>query len=78
MLFVVAIVVASLELLSGRALALAADARSGVFAAALFAIGTRVRLAQLARLGVRPLALGLGSWLLIAAVAYAGVLVGWS
>ena len=76
-LFVLAIVVASLELLSSGTLERAGDARTAIFAAALFAIGTRVRIRQLARLGPRPLVLGLTSWALIAAVAYVGVLVGW-
>ena len=77
-LFVLAIVVASLELLSGEMLERVGDARTAIFAAALFAIGTRVRIRQLARLGPRPLVLGLTSWALIAVVAYVGALVGWA
>lgn len=44
-------------------------------AAALVGLGTGVRLNKLRRLGGRPLVLALLSWLLIAAVSYAGVLV---
>jgi uncharacterized integral membrane protein (TIGR00698 family) len=44
-----------------------------LLAAALFALGAGVRLANLRRLGHRPLVLGLASWLLIGAVAYVGV-----
>ena len=77
-LFVLASVVASLDLLSGETLEHAGDARTAIFAAALFAIGTRVRIRQLTRLGPRPLVLGLTSWALIAVVAYVGALVGWA
>jgi uncharacterized integral membrane protein (TIGR00698 family) len=75
--FVVAIAIASTGLLGNRALAAIDDVRAFCFAAALFAIGTRVDVRRLARLGGRPVAVGLASWALIAAIAYAGVLVAW-
>ena len=53
------------------------DARTVLLGLALFAIGTRVRFDRLVSIGVRPLALGLASWVLIAAVAFAGVRVAW-
>lgn len=44
-----------------------------VLAAALFGLGTGVRLARLRRLGGRPLLLGLGAWMLVASVSYVGI-----
>jgi uncharacterized integral membrane protein (TIGR00698 family) len=44
-------------------------------AAALVGLGTGVRIAKLRRLGGRPLLLALLSWLLIAGVSYAGVVL---
>ena len=49
------------------------DAANLLMAAGLFALGTGVDVPKLARTGGRALALGLGSWLLIATVAYVGV-----
>ena len=46
-----------------------------LFAAALFGLGCAVRLRPLIRTGHRALLLGLTSWLLIAGVSYAGVLL---
>jgi uncharacterized membrane protein YadS len=76
-LFVVAIGIASLDVIPGGGMTWIDRARTLLLAAALFAIGTRVDVRRLARLGARPLALGLGSWALIAGVAYLGVLVAW-
>jgi uncharacterized membrane protein YadS len=45
---------------------------------ALFALGARVEIPRLLRIGPRPLVLGLTSWALIAAVAYAGVRIAWT
>lgn len=45
------------------------------FAAALFGLGSAVRLRDLARTGRKALLLGLASWFLIAAVSYAGILL---
>jgi uncharacterized integral membrane protein (TIGR00698 family) len=75
--FVAAIAIASTGLLDDDAIAVIDDVRALLFAAALFAIGTRVDLRRLARLGGRPLAVGLASWALIAVIAYAGVLLAW-
>ena len=46
-----------------------------LFAAALFGLGSAVRLGPLIRTGRRALLLGLTSWVLIAGVSYAGVLL---
>ncbi len=51
--------------------------RTVLLGLALFALGTRVRVARLARIGIRPLLLGLASWALIAVVSYGGVLLAW-
>lgn len=76
-LFVVAIGVASLGVVPDGALTWIDRARTLLLAAALFAIGTRVDVRRLSRLGLRPLALGLSSWALIAVLAYVGVLLAW-
>lgn len=78
LLFVAAIAVASLGLLPEGVDEAADDARTVLFGAALFALGTRVRIERLVRLGPRPLTLGLGSWALIAVVAYLGVRLAWA
>ena len=44
-----------------------------LLAAGMFGLGSGVRVRELARTGVRPLLLGLASWVLVAAVAYIGV-----
>lgn len=54
-----------------------ADAKLFLLAMALFAVGTRVEVRRLAVVGPRPLALALGSWVIVAAVAYAGVEAVW-
>jgi uncharacterized integral membrane protein (TIGR00698 family) len=46
-----------------------------LFAAALFGLGSAVRLGPLIRTGRRALLLGLTSWVLIAGISYAGVLL---
>ncbi|MCW2865556.1 MAG: putative sulfate exporter family transporter [Actinoallomurus sp.] len=46
-----------------------------LFAAALFGLGSAVRLGPLLRTGRRALLLGLASWALVAGVSYAGVLL---
>jgi uncharacterized membrane protein YadS len=51
------------------------DLQTAVLLAALFGIGATTRLADLRRLGPRPLLLGLLAWLLVAGVAYAGAVV---
>ena len=65
--------VRSSGVLGGGALGALEDAKTVVFAAALFGLGTGVQLTRLRRLGGRPLLLGLVSWLLVASVAYGGV-----
>jgi uncharacterized integral membrane protein (TIGR00698 family) len=77
-LFVAAIAVASLGVLSGRAIQRIDDLRTVLLSMALFALGTRVRVSRLIRIGPRPLVLGLVSWALIAAAAYGGVRLAWS
>jgi uncharacterized integral membrane protein (TIGR00698 family) len=77
-LFVGAVGLASLDVLGESAIVRIDDTRTVLLGMALFAIGTRVHLRQLARIGARPLALGLASWALIAAIAFAGVTIAWS
>ncbi len=44
-----------------------------LFAAALVGLGAGVRIAKLAKVGVKPLILGLGSWVLVATISALGV-----
>ncbi|MDN3355031.1 putative sulfate exporter family transporter [Actinomadura sp. DC4] len=53
----------------------AGTAKDLLFAAALFGLGSAVRLRVLVRTGHRALLLGLTSWVLIAGISYAGVLL---
>ncbi|WP_354644862.1 YeiH family protein [Kitasatospora camelliae] len=53
----------------------AAHAQELLLAAALFGLGTAVHLPSLARTGGRVAALGLASWVVVAGVSYAGVLL---
>jgi uncharacterized integral membrane protein (TIGR00698 family) len=76
-LFVAAIGLASIVDFSVRTTHWIDDVRTVLLGMALFALGTRVRIARLVRIGARPLVLGLSSWALIAAVAYAGVRIAW-
>jgi uncharacterized integral membrane protein (TIGR00698 family) len=77
LLFVGAIAIASTDVLSERVIDLIDDVRTVFLGAALFAIGTRVRVERMLQIGPRPLTLGIASWILIAAVAYAGVRLAW-
>jgi uncharacterized integral membrane protein (TIGR00698 family) len=77
LLFVGAIGVASLGIVSARMTQRIDDARSVLLGMALFALGTRALVGRLIRIGARPLALGLVSWVLIATVAYGGVRLVW-
>ena len=52
--------------------------RTFLLGMALFALGTRVNVGRFREIGPRPLVLGLASWVLIAAVSYAGVLLAWA
>jgi len=51
------------------------DAKTGLLAVALFAVGARVELRRLLSVGARPLVLGFCSWAIVSAVAYVGVLI---
>ena len=76
-LFVAAIGLASVDVISKPTTHRIDDVRTLLLGMALFALGTRVRVARLVRIGARPLLLGLTSWALIAAIAYAGVRIAW-
>ncbi|WP_030899764.1 YeiH family protein [Streptomyces sp. NRRL F-5126] len=73
--FLLAIAVTSTGLLSPRVLADAKSVQSVLLVAALFGLGTGIHLPALFRTGRRSLVLGLASWTLVAAIAYAGVRV---
>ena len=76
-LFVAAIGLASTDVVSKEMTHRIDGARTVLLGMALFALGTRVQIPRLLRIGVRPLVLGLASWVLIAAFAYAGVRIAW-
>jgi uncharacterized integral membrane protein (TIGR00698 family) len=57
------------------ALGHAKQAQDLLLAAGMFGLGAGVRVRELVKTGVKPLLLGLASWVLIAAVAYCGVLL---
>jgi len=71
--FLAAIAVASTGALPAAALAAGHRVQEVLLTAALVGLGTGISLPALRRTGGRALALGLLSWLLVAAVAYAGV-----
>jgi uncharacterized integral membrane protein (TIGR00698 family) len=71
--FLAMVAVRSTGILDTAQVNLSQDAANLLMAAGLFALGTGVDVRRLARTGGRAVALGLASWLLIAAVAYAGV-----
>jgi uncharacterized integral membrane protein (TIGR00698 family) len=73
--FLGAMLLRSTGILSAELLDVAATAEKILLTVALVSMGMGVRLAQMRRLGVRPLGLGLLAWLLVAAVAYVGTLV---
>ncbi len=68
--FVVAVVLNSVVALPDAALATAASVQTVLLAAALFALGSGVRVGELIRTGWRALIVGLVSWALIAGLAY--------
>ena len=76
--FVVMIGIASLGVIPDDVLARIDDLRTVLLGMALFALGTRVNVGRFRQIGVRPLVLGLASWVLIAAVSYVGVLIAWA
>ncbi|WP_031156198.1 YeiH family protein [Streptomyces erythrochromogenes] len=61
-------------LLPDVALEWAHTAQEALLAAALFGLGSAVHLPTLARTGGRAAALGLGAWVVVAGVSYAGVM----
>jgi uncharacterized membrane protein YadS len=71
--FLAAIAVASSGLLPRAVLSVAHGVQEVLLTAALVGLGTGISLPTLRRTGGRALALGLLAWLLVAAVAYAGV-----
>jgi uncharacterized membrane protein YadS len=76
--FVAMVALASLGVIPDRVLVRIDDLRTVLLGMALFALGTRVNVGRFREIGARPLLLGLGSWILIAAVSYAGVLIAWA
>lgn len=73
--FMAAIALRSTGVLPAIGLRLAGDVQQYLLAAALFGLGTGVSWRLLRRAGGRPLLLGLLSWLLVAGVSYAGVVI---
>lgn len=73
--FVLAVLLNSFVALPALVLATAGSTQTVLLAAALFALGTSVRVGELVRTGWRALIVGLASWALIAALAYAAVVV---
>ncbi|MFE6055474.1 YeiH family protein [Kitasatospora sp. NPDC056446] len=73
--FLAMIVLRTTGVLPERALGLAGDAQELLLAAALFGLGSAVHLPTMLRTGGRIALLGLGSWVVVAGVSYAGVLI---
>ncbi|WP_432542209.1 YeiH family protein [Kineococcus sp. SYSU DK002] len=71
--FVVAVLVRATGVLPQSALDGVQHVQSVLLVAALFALGTGIDVPHLVRTGGRSLALGLGSWVLVAGVSLAGV-----
>jgi len=71
--FLVAVALSSANVLPTVTLSYAKDAQNVLLAAALVGLGTGIHLPTLRRTGGRALILGLASWVLVGAVAYAGV-----
>jgi uncharacterized integral membrane protein (TIGR00698 family) len=71
--FLGAIAVRSLGFIPKRVLLDIKNIETLLFAAAMVSLGAGVRFAKLAKVGPRPLILGLSSWVLIAAVSALGV-----
>ena len=72
-LFLVAVAVRSLDVLGARALADLKNGETILLGMGLVGLGSNVDLRRLRAVGGRPLALGLGSWLLVAAVSWVAV-----
>jgi uncharacterized integral membrane protein (TIGR00698 family) len=73
--FLAMVAIRSTGVLPGSVLEGASAVKDVLFAAALFGLGCAVRLRPLIRTGHRALLLGLTSWILIAGISYAGVLL---
>jgi uncharacterized integral membrane protein (TIGR00698 family) len=73
--FLAAVAVRSTGVLSHGMLSTLNTATTIALASALVGLGADVRLASLRRVGIRPLALGLVSWVIVAAIAYIGVVL---
>nr|WP_254803215.1 putative sulfate exporter family transporter [Kitasatospora sp. SUK 42] len=73
--FLAMIVLRTTGVLPERALSLAGNAQELLLAAALFGLGSAVHLPTMVRTGGRIALLGLGSWVVVAGVSYAGVLL---
>jgi uncharacterized integral membrane protein (TIGR00698 family) len=73
--FLGAMLVRSTGVLSDGALDVAADVEKILLTVALVSMGMGVRVAQMRRLGGRPLVLGLLAWVLVAGTAYVGTLI---
>jgi uncharacterized integral membrane protein (TIGR00698 family) len=73
--FLAAAVVRSLELLPDAALTAIGAAERWAFAVALVGLGAGVRVGRLRRVGARALVVGTLAWVLVALVAYVGVLL---
>lgn len=71
--FLAAVLVVSTGLVPVSVLDGAKNVQQVLLAAALFGLGTGIDVARLLRTGARSLVVGLGSWLLVAGVAYGGV-----
>ena len=76
--FVAAAALRSASLVPSGLLPVLADTKTVLLALALFAVVARVEVRRLLAVGGRPLVLGLSSWVIVAAGAYAGVVVVWS
>ena len=72
--FVAAAALAALGLVPDAVLDVAAPVRTLLLAAGMVGLGSAVQLTELRRLGLRPLALGLTSWVLLAGGTLLGVL----
>lgn len=73
--FLAAIAVTSTGLVPTEVLSVAKHLQEVLLAAALVGLGTGIHVTTLRRTGGRALVLGLTSWLLVAGVAYAGVIL---
>lgn len=73
--FLAMVAIRSTGVVPREVLEAASEAKDLLFAAALFGLGTAVRVRPMLRTGRRALLLGLMSWVLIAGVAYGGVLL---